>query len=166
MNYVCALCIWHGYRANEAKFVFRYCLRKRGSNNNLFDMFFILKLNTALDPNLYETCRLVEKMVRSIRRTSTIIHTTLSTYLLTYGADERALVVLGWVHSLCVEVLDFLPTFSSQATLALDRLLCRDTVSLFFSTQAWPFPQIMSFPPPPPLPFTFIAAQKKKSALA
>ena len=27
--------------------------------------FFILKLNTALDPNLYETCRLVEKMVRT-----------------------------------------------------------------------------------------------------
>ena len=92
--------------------MFRYCLRKRGSNNNLFDMFFILKLNTALDPNLYETCRLVEKMVRSIRRTSTIIHTTLSTYLLTGRTNEPLLSLVEFIHF--VEVLDFLPTFKSS----------------------------------------------------
>lgn len=120
MNYVCALCIWHGYRANEAKFVFRYCLRKRGSNNNLFDMFFILKLNTALDPNLYETCRLVEKMVRSIRRTSTIIHTTLSTYLLTGRTNEPLLSLVEFIHFVLRSLTFYLHSQVKQLSLSID----------------------------------------------
>ena len=100
--------------------MFRYCLRKRGSNNNLFDMFFILKLNTALDPNLYETCRLVEKMVRSIRRTSTIIHATLSTYLLTGQTNEPLLSLVEFIHFVLRSLTFYLHSQVKQLSLSID----------------------------------------------
>ena len=55
----------------------------------------------------------------------------------------RAFVVLGWVHSLCAEVLDFPPTFSTCAT-QFSTLLCCYT---FTYKTIWPFPQRESFTP-------------------
>ena len=82
--------------------------------------FFILKLNTALDPNLYETCRLVEKMVRSIRRTSTIIHTTLSTYLLTGRTNEPLLSLVEFIHFVLRSLTFYLHSQVKQLSLSID----------------------------------------------
>ena len=125
---------------NEANFVLhRYCRQKMRSTFDVrllyylpFSKYFQLCKHLELDPT-FSKLHARKKMVR---RTT---------------GDGRALVVLGWVHSLCRG--PWLSTYIQVKQLSLS--VVRDTVSLFFSTQAWPFPQIMSFTPT--FTFSFVA---------